>query len=1311
MIRSIFISSTFRDLNEERDFIRDKIGARLYEYTTENYGIGYDFMDLRIGVENAKNKGQTIDACLSVLKESAPPNPFIVIIGDSWGRAPDTEALNCAIEELDDEDSDIKGYLENVRDNKLIRSYTSLEIDYGAFGLGAPEEDREKYKKRTLFIFKTRATQDNDENIAKLKERIEADFPGQIIYMDKYGKSPLKSKRFENAVFNKLKTIIKKANKTKLDKDRIERMLHEEYMELKARGFYGREEIIKDIKKSIDKEEGYTYIYGPSGIGKSSLVSKIAKDYKEENIFDVFPIYCGLTTESDASINIIDAITSYLRKGLTEYEKDDTRSSLDEYKYVCQKYDDSKDTKTVLIIIDAIDQLSPDDYKNNLAFLPFKLHKKIRILLSGVEADENEIKKNYPKLNKQREYQKFHFLEIGGISAEETEGILKNIFGKEYNKGAVLNSVVNELRDYDISSPLLLKLVSLRIATFSQEEEVSLQNTGGNYAGAYLNLVKEFLCSEAEEIYKQEFLNKVIAVAEKGQDTLKTEVYAQYGQAVEDFLDEVCDMPAYTQLEALILKLLKSVCDNEQIYSAMQYIAVSRHGLSETMLKSILGEDFNVGEFSVLRYKLRHVFFKHGDGCVDFIHKNFRHTLLKEIRNENFGFEKFKDMFSKKNDKDSAFESFCNTLSKEIKDEKNYYVNIFNAIETELKKEKQTQKETHNSKFITTEFGYYAIKAENDSAIVRYIKENSSKKNDVRRAEKEERLNFLAKEFLKADNNVEVFVYRSKLPKSKRFVDFCFGYLEKNSSLLLRDTLRCDKIYESVCDKIYECFPYYSMYRINTLQSLDVYLRKFLYCMKAFKKYIDFKEMHNAQVDLRTSLLRNPIKMWEELYDSDNHVLGILKYCYSIYYEDILFNHTNIGYDLNNMSYECVYNFFLLNSRYYPSLIYEKVKYPGICFETRISDWEKVALEKFKDAINSNRFYFNEYDMDDNSSTKKNQISRIVTMSLQIMYLQCVIQKNELLSFGEIMELNKQKSDNESCKEAIERLKLAIKEEKASNNIDGYSPEEELISVYNSSRNTERINKTNVEDLEKEFNEALTFLRDYIDENDYHKTAIGAIKKYLAYMEENKERGRLKDEYIRNWHLEIASFFAEHYNKEGSEKAYMIDVYYFIKAMPACIENDTASKSKWLKSYCSFRKVMPKEYDFSRPHLHGEFMLDLANKFAENADELFGTAYSDALEELVKTFSLKMEEFFSYYEQYSLFTEKHAQKILNSLRGDTTATKKVSLKAMLNSIEHNRGDEIEQALLSLIDYRIWREKEGQSNSYVKWAWKKPVFNN
>lgn len=1305
MIRSIFISSTFKDLNEERDFIRDKIGARLYEYTTENYGIGYDFMDLRIGVENAKNKGQTIGACLSVLKESAPPNPFIVIIGDSWGREPDTEALNCAIEELDDEDSDIKGYLENVRDNKLIRSYTSLEIDYGAFGLGAPEEDREKYKKRTLFIFKTRAIQDNDENIAKLKERIEADFPGQIIYMDKYGKSPLKSKRFENAVFNKLKTIIKKANKTKLDKDRIERMLHEEYMELKARGFYGREKIIKDIKKSIDKEDGYTYIYGPSGIGKSSLVSKIAKDYKEENIFDVFPIYCGLTTESDASINIIDAITSYLRKGLTEYEKDDTRSSLDEYKYVCQKYDDSKDTKTVLIIIDAIDQLSPDDYKNNLTFLPFKLHKKIRILLSGVEANENEIKKNYPKLNKQREYKKFHFLEIGGISAEETEGILKNIFGKEYNKGAVLNSVVNELRDYDISSPLLLKLVSLRIANFSQEEEVSLQNTGGNYAGAYLRLVKEFLDSEAEEIYKQEFLNKVNAVAEKGRDALKGEAYTQYGQAVEEFLDEVRDMPNYTQMEALILKLLKSVCDNEQIYSAMQYIAVSRHGLSETMLKSILGEDFNVGEFSVLRYKLRHVFFKHGDGCVDFIHKNFRHTLLKEIRNENFVFEKFKDIFSKKNDKDSVFESFCNTLSKEINYEKNYYVNIFNAIETELKNEKQTQKETYNSKFITTEFGYYAIKAENDSAIVRYIKENSSKKNDVQRAEKEERLNFLAKEFLKADNNVEMFVYISKLPQSKRFVDFCFGYLEKNSSSLLRDTLRCDKIYEYVCDKIYYSLEKEQLNRIDSLQSFEKFLRSFLYCAKIYDKSLSFKKSHSGQVNLESYVPEEGIKgLWENLYEC--HGRHFLYDCQTALDKDFpLDNH-----------YE---------ARVFFQMHYES-KYHRVFPRSRMGFKEKLELSEFIDAINDyDHEHFGCYNENNSTKITKKKI-QVLSMALEIVVLLYSNSSDGIddwyatTSFGEMMRFFEQKRsqsiNNEfhTYKETVERLELAIANKKTSDNdsLGEVSPEKELIDIY-SDNFSEYIDEIDDEDLENVFEKTLIFLMDYIDINDYHKKACWAIEGCFDSMEENKERGRLKEEFIRNWHLKKASFFAEHYSKNEVEKNAMTDVIDLVKVMPDCVKNDVASRSKWLKSYCCFMKAMPIKYDLRKPNSSSRYVLGLASAFEENADELFSTAYSDALEELVKTFSLKMDELFSIYETFQSFSVENVQKLLNSLSGDIPSIRRVSLKAMLNSIEHNKGDEIEKTLRSLMDYKEWYEKESKTDSYlnVKWAWKRPVFNN
>ena len=1304
MVRSIFISSTFKDLAKERGFITSRINERLKKHTRK-YAVTYNFVDLSVGVENVKNNGETIQKCLSKLKESAPPSPFIVIVGDRWGKVSDKEALQYAIELLDDEDEDIKSYLKNIRGKG--KSNTALEIYYGAFGLGASEEDREKYKKRTLFIFKKKANSKDNVKITKLKEEIEKEFPNQIIYMDdldRYGKNPLESQSFEDDIFNYLTKIIDEEN-TVLSEEEIERRLHEDYMELKARGFYGREKLINEIKNSIEKEDGFTYIYGPSGIGKSSLISKIAKDYKENKVYDVFPIYCGLTTESDAAINVIEAITSYLKKSLNEYRENDARSLLDEYKYVCQQYDDSESTKTVLITIDAIDQLSPDDYKDEVAYLSYKGHKKIRFLFSGID-NGDDVKNSYIKNNCSRfapvgENQNFHLHEIGAINSDEINGILTNIFGQEYDKGDVRNSVVEDISKKEITSPLYLKVIALRIANFKY-----LPTPGSRRDKAYSECMENFYHIE-EEWEKNQYLQKIYDISETLQGSVKdanNKEKHKYQQAAVAAWYSNSDIEDFSELEILILKLLKAVCNNEKLYSALQYMAVSRHGLSDEMLQNILGEGFIVNEFDELDVKLKDCFFEHSDGCFDFTHKLFRNTLLKEIRNETAFFKAFANELSRrKESKNNDYNGFCGALSKATQPEIEYHKNIIEAIKKELEKEKQIKKGTDNSRFIKTEFGFHAIKAEADKNIISYIKDNTAKKKDTRKAEKEERLNFLAKEFLKTDTDVFEFVCKSKLSADIVFCGFCIEYLEKNSGLVLRDTIRCNSIYNLVCNKIYYSLARKQLYRLDSLQSFEKFLRRFLYCAKIYDKSLSFKKSHSGQVDLESYVPEEEIKsLWEDLYD-----------CHGRY-----------------LLYDCqtaLDKEFPLDNHYEASVFFQmhyENKYHRVFPRSRMGFKEKLELSEFIDAINDYEHfgYYNE-----NNSTKiTKKKMQVLSMALEIVVLLYSNSSDRIddwdatMSYGEMMRFFEQKRsqliNNEfhTYKETVGRLELAIANKKTLDN-DSWgevSPEEELIDIY-SDNFSEYIDEIDDEDLEDVFEKTLVFLIDYIDFNDYHKKACWAIEGCFDSMEENKERGRLKEDFIRNWHLKKASFFAEHYSKDEVEKNTMTDVIDLFKVMPDCVKNDVASRSKWLKSYCCFMKAMPTKYDFSRPNSSSRCVLDLASAFEENADELFSTAYGDCLEEIAQTFSMKMDELFSIYETYRLFFDKNVQKLLNSLSGDIPSIRRVSLKAMLNSIEHNKGDEIEKTLRSLMDYKEWYEKESKTDSYlnVKWEWKRPVFNN
>ena len=82
----VFVSSTFMDLNDERDYIIRRTFPRLAEYCRKR-GIKFTGVDLRWGITEEQSKdGRTIRLCLDEIRKCQPF--FINIIGQRYGWIP-----------------------------------------------------------------------------------------------------------------------------------------------------------------------------------------------------------------------------------------------------------------------------------------------------------------------------------------------------------------------------------------------------------------------------------------------------------------------------------------------------------------------------------------------------------------------------------------------------------------------------------------------------------------------------------------------------------------------------------------------------------------------------------------------------------------------------------------------------------------------------------------------------------------------------------------------------------------------------------------------------------------------------------------------------------------------------------------------------------------------------------------------------------------------------------------------------------------------------------------------------------------------
>jgi hypothetical protein len=136
--RPIFISSTFKDVQAERDSLRDVV-FRGIDDNLKDYHRRLEPIDLRWGVETVETPEQerkellVLKVCLDEIERCRPF--LLVILGDRYGWTPPAHRMQTVIDE--------KGFVTKVEN----KSVTALEIEYGV--LDSPEQ-----KKRSFFYFR-----------------------------------------------------------------------------------------------------------------------------------------------------------------------------------------------------------------------------------------------------------------------------------------------------------------------------------------------------------------------------------------------------------------------------------------------------------------------------------------------------------------------------------------------------------------------------------------------------------------------------------------------------------------------------------------------------------------------------------------------------------------------------------------------------------------------------------------------------------------------------------------------------------------------------------------------------------------------------------------------------------------------------------------------------------------------------------------------------------------------------------------------------------------------------------------------------
>jgi len=380
----VFVSSTFRDMVEERDELMTRTWPELRRFCRERQ-VEMVEVDLRWGIaEEQSSRKETLKLCLDEIRSCRPF--FVGLLGERYGWTPGADALTADLQEE-------QPWLRNLSG----KSVTELEILHGV--LNNPE-----MAGRSLFYFRDPAyarargadfLSENPEAADKqtaLKTRIlricaEKHIPFRDSYPD-----PRSLAAF---VLEDLKATI--ADRFPLEDipDPLAREArdHEAFAETRRRTYIGRPDYFERLDRHAAADGAPLLLLGDSGSGKSALLANWLDHWREEHPRDfIFQHYIGGTPDSADHWRLMTRLIAEIKRWSGDPENP-PRSHEDLLKdfpvwLAKARIRAERDGVRFILVLDALNQLNERDHARTLGWLPPHPFKgPLRLIVSTLPGD------------------------------------------------------------------------------------------------------------------------------------------------------------------------------------------------------------------------------------------------------------------------------------------------------------------------------------------------------------------------------------------------------------------------------------------------------------------------------------------------------------------------------------------------------------------------------------------------------------------------------------------------------------------------------------------------------------------------------------------------------------------------------------------------------------------------------------------------------------------------------------------------------------------------------------------------------------
>ncbi|MEG1648800.1 MAG: DUF4062 domain-containing protein [Rikenellaceae bacterium] len=616
---SIFVSSTFSDMQAERDYIRKYSIPLLEEYFNPKH-VSIKFIDLRWGVNTRDGNIEDRDAeilrvCFNEIQRCRPF--FLGLIGDRYGTIAPNKLINNEVLKLSSKEQTLLSYSEP-------KSITELEILLGALGC-------KEYLSRSIFFFRQadysslsseqiKLYVESDETyktkISLLRQNIYNSLSNEGLNKNlvKYSVSKWDSTlnqfddldEFGNKLYAHLKAEIEEELSLAEEKDcnhwyNEERQHVEEFIQRQTEYFVGRKELISSIQNMVKESPNTIFFTGDSGYGKSAIMCMLYKLFLNSSNEDNIILFhsAGISNKSMYIENMIQLFSYQIALHINERYEEVSNSSnsndrntignsykakiVDQFKLFANKA--TAMNKKIVVLIDAYDRFATSDNLTYLSFLPENISTVISTL------------PNYlPKL------QMYH-----------PNATTINIDYFTHNE-ALQYIELRSTRDHkNIHAKVSQKLMSV--------------STEGHYAYCsplWLSLASDVIFSIDNMDFEK--------IRHRSEDDNE--------EKIENYLFDLIDnFPS--DAGKLFIELLKRASDtfgDNLTNETFAYITETRRGLREKDLSVLIGDDWNELRFASMRRWFRKILVENGQDGKWYI----AHNKIKEALKEHFSEDKTK---------------------------------------------------------------------------------------------------------------------------------------------------------------------------------------------------------------------------------------------------------------------------------------------------------------------------------------------------------------------------------------------------------------------------------------------------------------------------------------------------------------------------------------------------------------------------------------------------------------------------------------------------------------------------------------------